>query len=82
MACEDNKKIMAGIDIKANKALTLHEQLMSFFTIRQGFGESDNDYLLRFNSHFCKMEMAGGEHFMCSPQLLGKELVKANDVEI
>jgi len=76
------KKITASLDIKANKALTLHEQVMSFFTIRQGFSELNDDYLLRFNSRFCNMEMAGGEHFMCSLQLLGKELAEANDDEI
>jgi len=82
MAHEGSKKITATVDVKANKALTLHKQVMSFFTIRQGFGESDDDYLLGFNSCFRNMEMAGGEHFMCSPQLLGKELAKANDDEI
>ena len=42
------KEITAGIDTKANPALTLHEHMMELFTMRQGQTEADNDYLNRF----------------------------------
>ena len=39
------KKTTAGVDMKANSALTLHEQMLIFMTTRQVQSESDNDYL-------------------------------------
>jgi len=57
------KKISAGVDIKENPALSLHEQLIHFY---------DATSLSRFNSRMKSLEMAGGEHLFCSPQLLRK----------
>jgi len=37
---------------------------------------------VRFNAHLKNMEMAGGEHIMCSPQLLNKPLVEATSEKI
>ena len=41
--------ITAGLDTKDNPALTLHEQIMAFFTMIQVRKEADDDYLNRFN---------------------------------
>lgn len=68
------KTVTAGVDLKANPALTLHEQMLLFSTTHQGQSESDDDYLVRFDARFQNMEMAGGEHLMISPQLLNKKL--------
>jgi len=76
------KKTTAGVELKANPALSLHEQLMIFFNTRQGINKSDDDYLSRFNSRFKNLEMAGGGHIFCSPDLLKKKLQDANDDEI
>jgi len=76
------KKITAGIDTKTNPALTLHEQLLVFFTTKQGQNESDDNYLNHFNSCLKNLELAGGEHLFCSPQILGKDLFKASNDEI
>ena len=44
------KKTTKGVDMEANPALTLHEQMLIFITTRQGQSELDNDYLNKFNS--------------------------------
>ena len=48
----------------------------------QGEKEADEDYRSRFVSRLKNMEMAGGAHILCSPQLLGKELENADKKEI
>ena len=40
----------AGVDMKVNPVLTLHEHMLVFMTTRQGQSESDNDYLNELNS--------------------------------
>jgi len=37
------RQIMAGVYVKANPALTLHEQVVIFFMTRQGQNESDDN---------------------------------------
>ena len=74
--------VTAGMDLKANLALTLHEQLIIFFMTCQGQTESDNDYLVRFNARFKSLKNAGGAHLFCSPTLLRKKISEADDVEI
>jgi len=59
-------KKLAGIDTKANVTLTLHEQLLVFFTTKQGQNESDDNYFNHFDSHLNNLELAGGEHLFCS----------------
>jgi len=76
------KKIMAGIDTKANLVLTLHEQLLVFFTTKQGQNELDDNYLNHFDSHLKNLELAGREHLFCSSQILRKDLSTASDDEI
>ena len=51
---------MAGIDLKANPMLSLHEQIVVFFTIRQGVLETDEEYLNKFTSRLKNLELAGG----------------------
>jgi len=79
-SCRRSKKITAGVDTKAKLALTLHEQLISFFTMRQG--NTDKDFLSRFDSRSKKLEMVGGEHLFCSPKLLDKKISEATDNEV
>ena len=68
--------------MKANPALTIHEQMLIFTTTRQGQLESDDDYLNKFNSRLENMILAGGGHIMCSPQILGKDMASCTTVEI
>ena len=66
------KKITAGLDKKLNPEKNLHEKMMAFFTMRQGWTEEDDDYLNRFNLRLQNMEMSGGEHLLYSLQLTEK----------
>ena len=79
---EKVKLFSAGVDTKANPVLTLHEQLFSFLTMKQGQSESDDDYLKRFNSRVKNLELAGGAHIFCSPKTLGKDISLASPEEI
>ena len=75
------KKVTAGVDTKANPALSLHEQLITFFTTRQGQSESDDDYLNRFNARLQNLELAGGKHMMYSPELIGIENPSGEEIK-
>jgi len=76
------RQITAGVDMKANPALTFHEQVVIFFMTQQGQNDSDFDYLLHFNVKFRTLEMSGGDHLMCSPMQFGKSIQKADNDEI
>ena len=41
---------MAGDDTKANHMLTLHEQLLVFFTTKQGQNELNDNYLNHYKN--------------------------------
>ena len=51
-------------------------------TTRQGQSESDDDYLNKFNSILENMILAGGGHILCSPQIIGKDMVSCTPIEI
>ena len=51
-------------------------------TTRQGQLELDDDYLNKFNSRLENMILAGGGHILCSPQILGKDMVSFTPMEI
>ena len=82
MASKNIKKTTAGLDMKANPALTLHEQMLIFMTTRQCQSESDDDYLNKFNSILENMILAGGGHILCSTQILGKDMASCTTMEI
>ena len=69
------------MDIKTNIDLTLHEQIIIFLTTKQGQMESDDDYFSRFNSRLENMNLAGGAHVLCIPQIIGKDLSQCTTVE-
>jgi len=71
------KVITTRVDLKANPVLSFHEQILMFFTTRQGDTESNDDYLSHFNSRCQSMEMSRRSHFLCSLKLLGKEVHEA-----
>ena len=76
------KTINSGVNLKVNMVLSLHEQTLYFLTMHQGITESDNEYLTRFNSRYTILELAGGGHIFCSPEILGKTIHDATDSEI
>ena len=60
----------------------LHKQILMFITMRQGATESDDDYLTRFNARAESLELAGGGHIFCSPDILKKAIERATTEEI
>jgi len=79
---EKLKVITAGVDTKANTALTLHKQILSFFIIRKGVMESDDDCLIRFSVKAKNLELAGEEHIFCSPIIIKKAIHEVTDDEV
>ena len=76
------KKTNAGVDIKSNPALTLHEKIIILLTTNQGQTESNDDYLSKFTSRLENMNLDGGAHVLCSPKIIGKELSQCTTSEI
>jgi len=78
------KVITAGVEIKANFMLSLHKQLIVFFTTRQGLTKLDEEYLNHFNSQLKNLELSSGDHMIYSPKLLKKTLggAKLSDDDI
>lgn len=76
------KKITAGVDSKRNTALSLHKQILMFMAMRQGATESDDDFLTRFNARAESLELAGGGHIFCSPDILKKAIEHVTTEEI
>ena len=58
-------KTTAGVDMKANTDLRLHEIMIIFLNTKQGQTESNDDYLSRFNSRLENMNPDGGAHVSC-----------------
>ena len=68
--------------MKANPALTLHEQMIIFMNTRKGQLESDDNYLRKFNSRLENMILAGGGHMLRSPKILGKDMISCTTLKI
>ena len=54
-----------------NSALALHENIMTLFNMKQRWADVDDDQLNRFILNLKNMERGGGEHLLCSLQLMG-----------
>ena len=50
--------------------------------MRQGITESDDKYLPIFNSRYKVLELAGGGHIFCSPEILGKTIHDATNSKV
>ena len=75
------KAITSGLDTKVNLRVSLHTALMNFMLMKQ-FGDESNDaYLSRFKSMVETLKLAGGEHVLISPKLLGKDVHVATQDE-
>ena len=72
MAAKESEEDNSGVRQKVEPWKNLHEKMMAFFTMRQGWTEEYDDYLNRFNLRLKNMEMSGGEHLLYSLQLKEK----------
>ena len=83
------KKAISGLDDKANNQhMLLHHSVIKVFTMRQWEKESNDGYRDRFESNLRTLKLAGGEHMLCSNQLISAankhsptSTEKANDEE-
>ena len=64
------KKVVSGVDVKANSHDTLFDALQTLFNMRQQQNESNDHYLERFNSNVHTVDMAKGGHIFCSHELI------------
>ena len=76
------KVITSGLDTKVNLRVSLHSVLMNFIVMRQYSDESNDAYLTRFKSIVETLKIAGGEHVLVSPKLMGKTIDMASPSEI
>ena len=76
------KETTAGVDMKENIYLTLHEQMIISLNTKHSKTESDDNYLKKFNSRLENMNLDGGAHVLCIPQIIGKYLSQCNTAEI
>ena len=76
------KTITSGLDTKVNLRVSMHTALLNFMLLRQFSDESNDAYLIRFKSMVETLKIAGGEHVLVSPTLMGKTIDAATDEEI
>ena len=76
------KSITSGLDTKVNLRVSLHTAIMNFMSLRQYSDESNDTYLTRFKSVVETLKLAGGEHILVSPKIMGKELSAASSSEV
>ena len=67
---EQLKKIASGLDSKSNKRCNVFYALLAFVTMKQGSDESDSACLKRFRVNLDTLCSAGGQHILCSPDLI------------
>ena len=79
---EKVKTITSGLDTKVNLRVSLHDTLLNFMLLRQFPDETNDAYLTRFKSMVETLKIAGGEHLLVSPTLMGKTIDAATADEI
>ena len=78
---KDIKKIVSGVDVKANAHQTMFEALIALVNTRQQQSESNDHYMERFKSNVNTLEMAKGGHIFCSRELVKIDKDKANPTD-
>ena len=73
---------MVGVDIKANPRLSILEQLILFFTIRQGLYETDDEHSERFNYWLQNLILEGRKNIIRSLKNMDKVGDKATPEEV
>ena len=79
---EKVKTIVSGLDTKVNLRVSLHDVMFNFILLKQQQHETNDAYLTRFKSMIETLKIAGGEHVLISPVLLGKTIENATPTEI
>ena len=64
------KLISAGVDGKANKHYNFVLALSSLCSLQQGITESNDSFRKRVDASALTLDLAGGSHVLCSPDLI------------
>ena len=67
---QEVKKIVSGVDVKANPQQTMFDALMALVNMKQQQSESNDHYMERFMSNVHTLEMARGGHIFCTHELV------------
>ena len=76
------KMIVSGLDTKVNLRVSLHDVIINFMLLKQFSNETNEAYHTRFKSMVETLKIAGGEHILISPEMLGKKLGEATSDEL
>ena len=79
---EKVKIIVSGLDTKVNLRVSLHDVMFNFILLKQQQHEANDAYLTRFKSMIETLKIAGGEHVLVSPVLLGQAIEYASKAEL
>ena len=61
---ENVQKVVAGVDMKANKLYIEQESLITFTTMRQGATEATDAFINRVKHNAKTLRLAGGERYL------------------
>ena len=67
---QDTKNITAGLDFKLNESAILYHCIISFINLRQEENELNDNFKLRCDNVYRKMELTGREKILRSYQLV------------
>ena len=68
------KTIVSGLDTKVNLRVSLHDVIINFMLLKQFGNETNEAYHSRFKSMLETLKIAGGEHILISPEMLGMKV--------
>ena len=76
------KTIVSGLDTKVNLRVSLHDVIINFMLLKQFGNETNEAYHSRFKSMVETLKIAGGEHILISPEMLGIKLDAATGLQL
>ena len=79
---EKVKTIVSGLDTKVNLRVSLYDVITKFVFLKQFVTETNDAYHTRFKSMIETLKIAGGEHILISPVMLGSELSAASSTQL
>ena len=76
------KTIVSGLDTKVNLRVSLHDVIINFMLLKQFGNETNEAYHSRFKSMLETLKIAGGEHILISPEMLGMKIDVASNTQL
>ena len=79
---ENVQKVVAGVDMKANKLFVEQETLITFTTMRQGTTEATDAFINRVKHNAQTLRLAGGERYLYEKSTSGAMTKGQIEIEI